>query len=185
MTVTALSPNAIPTSVSPFVVGRALKSMRDSGFSLAAALGEVIDNALEADANTIVIDMREVPVDRKRKAVDRIAVVDDGTGMTEEVLHHYLQIGYSTRYMRNDTIGKYGVGATTAALNFATRIDAWSRDSKGGPVRHVDLDLDAIEVAERTRGDREHPGPRRRTAARRSGGVVPSWNWDHGRLEQH
>jgi hypothetical protein len=122
--------------------------MRDSGFSLAAALGEVIDNALEADANTIVIDMREVPVDRKRKAVDRIAVVDDGTGMTEEVLHHYLQIGYSTRYMRNDTIGKYGVGATTAALNFATRIDAWSRDSKGGPVRHVDLDLDAIEVAE-------------------------------------
>ncbi|MHB1583062.1 MAG: ATP-binding protein [Acidimicrobiales bacterium] len=152
MSITAISPSATQSAVSPFVVGRALKSMRDSGFSLAAALGEVIDNAIEANANAIVVDMREVPVDRKRKAVDRIAVVDDGTGMAEEVLHHYLQIGFSTRYMRNDTIGKYGVGATTAALNFATRIDAWSRDSKRGPIRHVALDLDAIEESEEQGG---------------------------------
>ena len=115
MTISAISPTISEAAVSPFVIGRALKSMRDSGFSLAAALGEVIDNAIEANANTIVVDMRELPVDRKRKAVDRIAVVDDGTGMTEEVLHHYLQVGFSTRYMRNDTIGKYGVGATTTA----------------------------------------------------------------------
>jgi hypothetical protein len=136
--------------IPPFLAGRALKSMRDAGFDLPTALGEVIDNGLEADANTVVVDMREVPVDRKRKAVDRIAITDDGTGMTEDVLHRYLQVGYSTRYMRTDTIGKYGVGGTTAALNFATRIDVWSRDTRNGPVRHVYLDLDEAVAAEET-----------------------------------
>lgn len=136
--------------IPPFLAGRALKSMRDAGFDLPTALGEVIDNSLEADANSIVINLHEVAVARKRKAVDRIAIIDDGTGMSRDVLHRYLQIGYSTRYMRDDTIGKYGVGATTAALNFATRIDVWSRDTKGGPTRHVYLDLDeAVEAEER------------------------------------
>ena len=36
-----------------------------------------------------------------------------------DVLHHYPQIGYSTRYMSNTTIGKYGVGAKLAALNYS------------------------------------------------------------------
>ena len=149
-TATAPVPSRTRAPIPPFMAGRALRSMRDAGFNLPTALGEVIDNALEADANTVVLDIREVPVDHKHKAVDRIVVGDDGCGMTEDVLHRYLQIGFSTRYMRNDTIGKYGVGATTAALNFATRIDVWSRDKKTGPLRHVYLDLDqAIATEER------------------------------------
>jgi hypothetical protein len=126
--------------------------MRDSGFSLPTALGEAIDNALEADANTIVVDMREVPVDRKHNAVDRIAIVDDGTGMDDDILHRYLQVGFSTRYMRTDTIGKYGVGGITAALNFATRVDVWTRHKKSGPIRHVYLDLEEAENIEERGG---------------------------------
>lgn len=154
-----------PQPIPPFLAGRALKSMRDSGFSLPTALGEVIDNSIEADANRVIVDMREVAVDRKRKAVDRIAVADDGTGMDDRVLQRYLQIGYSTRYMSDTTIGKYGVGATTAALAFATRIDVWSRTAKNGPFRHVVLDLDEA-VADEDAGNTvaiappdEHPVP--------------------------
>src|SRR6266536_133499 len=67
--------------IPPFLAARALKSMRDAGFDLPTALGEVVDNSIEADANNIVIDMHEVPIGRKRTAVDRIAIADDGTGM--------------------------------------------------------------------------------------------------------
>lgn len=147
-----MSATITATPIPPFLAGRALRSMRDAGFSLPTALGEVIDNAIEADANLVVIDMREVPVDRKHNAVDRIAIVDDGTGMTDEVLQHYLQVGFSTRYMRTDTIGKYGVGGITAALNFATRVDVWTRPKKMSPIRHVYLDLEEAERAEE-RGD--------------------------------
>ena len=91
--------------------GQALQSLRDAGFDFAAALGEVIDNSIEAKANNIQLRLDEDKVKGKNRIV-RVIVVDDGEGMDENILHHYLQLGFSTRYMRHNTIGKYGVGRT-------------------------------------------------------------------------
>jgi len=121
--------------------GHALESLRDSGHSLPTALGEVVDNSIEAKANRINILLEE-EVHKGKKRVHRISVIDDGTGMDPETLHNYPVIGYSTRYMRTDTIGKYGVGAKLAALNFGRRIDVWSRTSAKSPWLHVHFDLD-------------------------------------------
>src|SRR4051812_26507120 len=103
--------------------GQALESLRDSGHSLPTALGEPIDNSLEARANNIYIHLGESDNPKGKKHVHKITIADDGDGMDESILHQYLQLGFSTRYMRTDTIGKYGVGAKLAALNFARRID--------------------------------------------------------------
>jgi len=128
-------------------IGQALLSLRDSGYSLATALGEVIDNALEARANRIRIRLDEAAGARGKKHVHRIAVADDGSGMAPETLYYYLVIGFSTRYMRKDTIGKYGVGAKFAALNFGKRVDVWSRDTADGAWLHTEFDLgEAIKV---------------------------------------
>ncbi|TDV36687.1 ATP-binding protein [Actinophytocola oryzae] len=129
-----------PKPIPAMLTGRALQSLRESGYTLAAALGEVIDNSLEANANQIKIDLREVQRG-KRKAIDRIVVADDGDGMSDNVLHHYLQLGFSTRYMSETTIGKFGVGAKLAALNFSTRIDVWTKTRTSDTVRHVWFDL--------------------------------------------
>lgn len=130
------------TTQVPFIrTGQALQSLRDSGYTIEAALGEVIDNSLEANANNIHIYLFKKENKKGKKYVSEIAIVDDGDGMSPEVLQYYPQIGYSTRYMRDDTIGKYGVGAKLAALNFAKRFDVWSRDSKEVLWSHVYLDL--------------------------------------------
>ncbi len=131
-----------------FLTGRALQSLRDSGYSLPAALGEVIDNSLEAGANYIEVQMDEGTDAKGKRRVHRICFSDDGAGMPVDVLHHYPQIGYSTRYMRTDTIGKFGVGAKLAALNFGTRLDVWSRDSATAPWHHVYFDLHEALAAE-------------------------------------
>lgn len=122
--------------------GQALQSLRDSGHSLPTALGEVIDNSIEAKANNILIHLDEGQNERGKKHVHRITISDDGEGMSAETLHHYLVLGFSSRYMRNDTIGKYGVGAKLAALNFGRRIDVWSRQSPDQQWLHVYFDLD-------------------------------------------
>jgi hypothetical protein len=125
---------------------RALESLRDSGHSLPTALGEPTDNSIEAGANYVHIRLDEGVNPRGKKHVHRIAVADDGRGMNDDLLQHYLVLGFSTRYMRKDTIGKYGVGAKLAALNFACRIDVWSRDRVTAPWLHVYFDLNkAIE----------------------------------------
>lgn len=132
--------------------GQALESLRDSGHSLPTALGEVIDNSIEAKANNIGIYLEEAVARNGKKHVHRIAIVDDGSGMDLDMLHHYLVIGYSSRYMRTDTIGKYGVGAKLAALNFGRRIDVWSRSNPRADWLHVHFDLDEA-IASEKRGD--------------------------------
>lgn len=132
--------------------GQALQSLRDSGHSLPTAIGEVVDNSIEAKANNIRIRLDEALNSRGKKHVHQIAVIDDGVGMNSETLHHYLVLGFSTRYMRTDTIGKYGVGAKLAALNFGRRIDVWSRERISDPWLHVHFDLDKA-IEEETRGE--------------------------------
>jgi hypothetical protein len=142
MTTLHLNSDSASTQRLPVIqTGQALVSLRDSGYSLPTALAEVADNSIEARANRIQIRLEET-VERGRKHVHRIAVSDDGEGMDVETLHHYLVIGYSSRWMRHDTIGKYGVGAKLAALNFGRRIDVWSRQSADAPWLHVHFDLD-------------------------------------------
>lgn len=148
--------NAENTSISlgtriPMVqTGQALLSLRDSGHNLPTALGEVLDNSIEAKANNILIRLDQAEDRQGKKHIHRIAVADDGTGMDVDILHHYLVLGFSTRYMRIDTIGKYGVGAKLAALNFGRRIDVWSRDSAAGEWMHVYFDLDEAMREEAT-----------------------------------
>ena len=124
------------------LTGHALQSLRDSGYSLAAAFGEVIDNSLEANANNVLLHLEESQTKSGKKHIHRIAIIDDGDGMKLDILQRYLQIGFSTRYMRTDTIGKYGVGAKFAALNYGQRIDVWSRTSEEEPWHHVYFDLE-------------------------------------------
>lgn len=132
----------VETRIPLIQTGHALQSLRDSGHSLPTALGEVIDNSLEANANHIWIRLDESTNTQGKKHVHRIAVSDDGEGMDSNILHHYLQLGFSTRYMSKDTIGKYGVGAKLAALNFGRHIDVWSRHRENDPWLYVSFDLD-------------------------------------------
>ncbi|HEY3821768.1 MAG TPA: ATP-binding protein [Polyangiaceae bacterium] len=132
--------------------GAAIQSLRHSGYDIAAALGEPIDNSLEANANRIEVRLEE-RAEKKKRHVNRILIVDDGDGMDADTLHRCLQLGFSTRYMKTNTIGKFGVGAKLAALSFAQRIDVWSRRRKEDPWLHVYLDLE--EKHETTTGEGE------------------------------
>ena len=145
---TTITKSQVPAVLS----GQALRSLRDSGFSLPAALGEPVDNSLEADANVIQIWLQESKNRGGKKHIHQIVISDDGRGMDRNTLHHYLQLGFSTRYMSKNTIGKYGVGAKLAALNFGCRIEVWSRTDATEPWQHVVFDLDEAEEQEKATG---------------------------------
>ena len=73
-----------------------IQSTRDSGYkNVAFAIAEIIDNALEAAATVI-----EVNIDRKNNNGSRkfnISVSDNGTGMPPRILRLALQFGGTTR----------------------------------------------------------------------------------------
>ena len=94
----------------------AIKAMRDSGYRDSAhALAELIDNSIQAAATRVEVlclDKVEVVQQRSRRQVDRIAVYDNGHGMTAETLRMALQFGNGTRLNSEDQvgIGKFGMG---------------------------------------------------------------------------
>lgn len=67
----------------------AIQAMRDNGYkNTAYALAELIDNSVQANAKSIeIICIEEVQQirERQRKRLSRIAVLDDGDGMSGPV----------------------------------------------------------------------------------------------------
>ncbi|MEW2530505.1 MULTISPECIES: ATP-binding protein [unclassified Streptomyces] len=142
---TSKNPDIVPIVLS----GQALLSLRESGHNFPSAVGEVIDNSIEARANHIQIITEEAMSGRK-KALTQVSFIDDGEGMDDETLQHYLQLGFSKRFMSEKTIGKFGVGAKLAGLSVGMRIDAWSRVEGSEDIRHVFFDLEeGIEAEKR------------------------------------
>lgn len=119
----------------------ALLSLRNSDFDACSAVGEVIDNSIQADATTVRLLVAFKS--NRQEPITSIAFGDDGTGMSSDILHRCLQLGYSTRYNDRRGIGRFGVGATLAAFNQCKKIDVSSK-TIGGEWLHTHVDLDAI-----------------------------------------
>jgi len=135
-------------------VDTTLHSLRSSGYTLEAAVGEPIDNSLEARANNIRLRLIEVAqtvqVTKKKQetvhVVEKIAIADDGDGMPLDVLHRCLVLGESTRYGSRQGMGRFGVGGTLGAISQARRIEVYSRTSNSGPYLYTYVDLDEISA---------------------------------------
>ncbi len=145
----------------PYIkTGLALNSLRDSGFSIDSAIAETVDNSIEANANEIDILLTPGESGKRKQLVSSITIVDDGEGMTLDVLQSYPQLGYSTRYMSTNTIGKFGVGAKLAAISVAKRFDVWSRRGEDEPWLHTYFDLDEMMQQEKDGGNSFVPVPK-------------------------
>lgn len=125
--------------------GAALLSMRNSDFDVYSAYGEVVDNAVQAESTAIKIRMEYKPKSpsSKHEPIQWIAFGDNGHGMPPEVLHRCLQLGYSSRFNDRRGIGRFGVGATLAAINQCKKIEVYSKQ-QGGKWLYTYVDLDMV-----------------------------------------
>jgi hypothetical protein len=123
-----------------FQVDKALESWRDSGFDLSTAVGEIVDNSIEARAKIAKIKT----IQSKEKNIETIVFADDGVGIDPKILAQTLKIGYSTRYNQRQGLGRFGVGMKVAALSQGRRIDIYSKLAGSNEYYHAFLDLNMI-----------------------------------------
>lgn len=121
--------------------GSALLSMRNSDFDAYSAYGEVIDNSLQANAKNIKVLFDYEHATKNREPIKSIAFGDDGDGMPADILHHCLQLGYSSRFNDRTGIGRFGVGSTLAAINQCQKIEVYSKEQgKNWLYTYIDLE---------------------------------------------
>src|SRR2546428_2312989 len=154
---------------------------RETGYrSLAAAVAELIDNAIQARATDVRIFVREgrhaprqdVPVDRELT----VGVLDNGHGMDHDSLWTAVQFGGTERFNDRSGLGRFGMGLPNSSVSVTRRLEVYSW-RRPGEVLHTYLDID--EVARRLlRGIPEpeyHPLPLWAAEAAAPSGTLVVW----------
>ncbi|MFL2832614.1 MAG: ATP-binding protein [Coraliomargaritaceae bacterium] len=116
--------NDTPISIfSPQVI----ESMRDNGFkSTASALAELIDNSIEAGADKIRVITFEKKSGSKQKFVDSIAIYDNGSGMSPEIMECALQFGGGTKHKSVSGMGRFGMGLPNSSVSVCRKVTLYS-----------------------------------------------------------
>ncbi len=126
------------------------ESLRFNDYSVENGLGEIVDNAVEAGASEIRVDLKRKTQKYGKKQieeVEQIAVADNGCGMGKNILSNCLTLGCSMRDRKNGKlgIGKFGVGMTLGGISLARKIEVYSRDDVSGSFFYTYIDLDEIK----------------------------------------
>jgi hypothetical protein len=132
----AREPSVTYESVPPHA-SSLVESLRAFGYSPAAALADLIDNSITARANNVWIRFFWAGLD------SFITVLDDGAGMTEEILREAMRPGTTSPLEERDRadLGRFGLGLKTASFSQCRRLTVRSKTSRESPaVRAWDLD---------------------------------------------
>lgn len=112
-----------------------LESMRSVGYSLNAAVADLVDNSISASAQTIDIDLEPT-------AANHIAILDDGIGMSPEKAVEALRLAGSVSPRTKSDLGKFGLGLKTASLSQGRRLTVVTK--RMGEVTALRWDIDHI-----------------------------------------
>ena len=108
----------------------AIETFRDNGYKdTASAISELIDNSIDAGAKNIQIIVFEKTITKAKrpmKEISEIAIVDDGSGMSEEDLKTSLQFGNGTKFEKKDGIGKFGIGLPNASVSQCKHVEVFT-----------------------------------------------------------
>lgn len=126
--------------------------MRNNGYkSIYNALAELVDNSAEEDVqakNIFIIGTEEEFGNDQR--ISKYAVLDDGLGMTDEILSKCLKVGFSTRRERKG-MGRFGVGLPQASFFASPRVEVYTWQDGIENAKCVFVDLDLVSAKEQTR----------------------------------
>ena len=127
----------------------AVTALRDSGYkNTAYALAELIDNSQQAEASYIevlCVQTRERIARRERSRVSKIAVLDNGSGMSAAKLYMALQFGRGSHLEDRSGIGRFGIGLPNASISQARRVEVWSWQNGPDNALFTYIDVDEIK----------------------------------------
>jgi hypothetical protein len=118
-----------------------MESMRAVGYSLETAIADLIDNSISASAANVWVEWSGVEN-------PYVAILDDGTGMSEDALTNAMRHGsrnpaHSERIGETD-LGRFGLGLKTASLSQARQLTVISKSDDVLSIRQWDMDLVAL-----------------------------------------
>jgi hypothetical protein len=118
--------------------GAMVEALRGLGYSVEAALADIVDNSISAGATDVRIDFAWAGT------ASRITVTDNGSGMTDAELECAMQLGAKNPLDARDPrdLGRFGMGLKTASFSHCRSLTVAT--IKGGVSACLRWDLDAL-----------------------------------------
>ncbi len=121
-------------------VARISEGLRDTGYDFNAAIADIVDNSIAANADNILV---KVEVGFDDEVI--ISIADNGHGMNEDGVVNAMKYGSSKRISAK-SLGKFGLGLKTASTAFCRRLSVISRDAGISQALRATWDLDDMAV---------------------------------------
>lgn len=117
-----------------------IESLRAFGYSPEAAIADLVDNSISAEATYIAIDFEW------SGSHSTVTLVDDGRGMTESTLIAAMRPGSTSPLQERDKsdLGRFGLGLKTASFSQARELTVVSTDRVSGRSSQRRWDLDTV-----------------------------------------
>ncbi|WP_439554014.1 ATP-binding protein [Flavobacterium macrobrachii] len=134
----------------------AIRSLRDNGYKNAAsAIAELIDNSIQHKSKNVELICLEQDIQlsqRVRSQIQQIAVVDNGSGMSEDILYRALQFGNGTNLEPENQkgMGKFGMGLPSSSISQAKKVEVWTWQKGVKSAIYSYLDVSEIENGKMT-----------------------------------
>lgn len=118
-----------------------MEALRGLGYSTAAALADIVDNSISAEATEVRIDFTW------DNAISRISVIDNGRGMNDAELESAMQLGAKSPLEKREQgdLGRFGMGLKTASFSQCRRLTVASVKNSESACLRWDLDALAVE----------------------------------------
>lgn len=107
---------------------RIVDAFKNIGYSLEAAIADLVDNSIDAHASTVLIRFL-----RTYDEILSLVVVDNGRGMRDADIDRAMQFGGRRPYAEGD-LGMYGMGLKSASLSQADSVTVLARARNSEPV---------------------------------------------------
>lgn len=115
-----------------------ISSLRNTGYNSYAAVEDIIDNSIDAQARII-----KILVAQEDKEL-HITIADNGMGMSEPILDEALKLGSITERDEISDLGKFGMGLCTASISMSKKLEVITKQ-KNGICLYSCQDLNEIE----------------------------------------
>lgn len=113
-----------------------MESTRAMGYSLEAAIADIIDNCIAASANSVWVKFS--PYD----TIQYVSILDNGSGMTKNEIDDAMRYGsQSSLSIRDENdLGRFGLGLKTASLSQCRCLTVITKQDDVIEARRWDLD---------------------------------------------
>lgn len=117
---------------------RLLDSLRSSGYDNYSAICDIIDNAFDANADVVKVEIGESGSTGQEHI---ISIADNGDGMSAEILDQAMRLGSLTQ-RESENLGKYGMGLITGSISMGRRLSVITKHA--GKMYTAIQDLDEV-----------------------------------------